>query len=51
MGATASPPRPTVDDPNNGLRDLLSELDLPKPSRVASELQRIVLERLDQPKA
>ena len=53
MGVTAnaSPPRMTIDHPNPGLRDRLSELALPEPSKVASELQRIVLERLDQTKA
>jgi hypothetical protein len=43
-------PRTTTQDPKIGLRNRLSELVLPEPSRVASELQRIVLERLDQTK-
>ncbi|MGZ4109501.1 MAG: hypothetical protein ACXVQU_12495 [Actinomycetota bacterium] len=50
MPAIGNPPETTPRDRHVGLRNRLSELDLPEPNRMASELQRIVLERLDQSK-
>jgi hypothetical protein len=52
MGSTADTTtrRSSASDPNTGLRDRLEENALPDPSAVELELQRLVVQRLDDAK-